>query len=161
MIFAARLFQEKCQEQHRDLFLAFADLTKAFDTANRQLSWSVLSKFGCPTQFLAVLHEYHEGMTTRVQVGGQESEPFFVTVGVKQGCDLAPVIFNLFRVAIALVFHHGISEDNAIAINYRHDSTFDVCSPQPKPPKTFSLSCNMQTMRRCQVTQLTAFKETG
>jgi len=35
-----------------------------------------------------------------------------------------------------------------------------VCSPQPKPPKILSLSCNMRTMRRCQFTQLTIFKET-
>ena len=37
MIFVARLLQEKCREQHRDLFLAFIDLTKAFDTVNRDL----------------------------------------------------------------------------------------------------------------------------
>ena len=32
MIFAARQFQEKCQEQHRDLYTTFVDLTKEFDT---------------------------------------------------------------------------------------------------------------------------------
>jgi len=37
MIFVARLLQEKCREQHRDLFIAFIDLTKAFDTVNRDL----------------------------------------------------------------------------------------------------------------------------
>jgi len=32
MIFVAQLLQEKCPEQSRDLYLAFIDLTKAFDT---------------------------------------------------------------------------------------------------------------------------------
>ena len=45
MIFVARLLQEKCREQHRDLFIAFIDLTKAFDTVNRDLLWKVLGKF--------------------------------------------------------------------------------------------------------------------
>jgi len=41
-----QLLQEKCKEQHRDLHIAFVDLTKAFDTANRSLlqiasSWIV------------------------------------------------------------------------------------------------------------------------
>ena len=34
MIFVARKLKEKCCEQHQDLYLAFVDLTKAFDTVN-------------------------------------------------------------------------------------------------------------------------------
>ena len=51
MMFVARLLQEKCREQHRNLYVAFIDLTKAFDTVNRDLLWMVLSKFGCPPHF--------------------------------------------------------------------------------------------------------------
>ena len=34
MIFTARQLQEKCQEQILDLYMTFADLTKAFDTVS-------------------------------------------------------------------------------------------------------------------------------
>jgi len=44
MIFVARLLQEKCREQSHDLYLAFIDLTKAFDTVNRELLWQILRK---------------------------------------------------------------------------------------------------------------------
>jgi len=54
MIFVARLFQEKCRKQHRHLSIAFIDLTKAFDPANRDLLWRVLDKFGCPQYFLSI-----------------------------------------------------------------------------------------------------------
>jgi len=74
----------KCREQHQSLFLAFIDLTKAFDTVNRDLLWKV-SKFGCPAHFLQMLHAFHNGMPARVRVGGHESDPFDVLVGVKQG----------------------------------------------------------------------------
>ena len=37
MIFVAQLLQEKCREQSRDLYLAFIDLMKAFNTVNREL----------------------------------------------------------------------------------------------------------------------------
>jgi len=42
MIFVARLLQEKCREQNRDLYLVFIDLTKAFDTVNKDLLWNCL-----------------------------------------------------------------------------------------------------------------------
>ena len=42
MIFVAQQLQEKCREQHQDLYLAFVDLTNAFDTVNRDLRWNIL-----------------------------------------------------------------------------------------------------------------------
>ena len=41
---------------------------------------------------------------------GEMSKSFGVNTGVKQGCVLAPVIFNLFPVAVTLVFRHNISQ---------------------------------------------------
>jgi len=37
MIFVSRLLQDKRREQHQSLFLAFIDLTKAFDSQQRPL----------------------------------------------------------------------------------------------------------------------------
>ena len=48
MIFTVRLLQEKCREQNKNLYIAFVDLAKAFDTVNREMLWTVLSKFGSP-----------------------------------------------------------------------------------------------------------------
>ena len=42
MIFTARQLQEKCREQHKDLFMAFVDLYKAFETVQKNLLWDVL-----------------------------------------------------------------------------------------------------------------------
>ena len=86
VIFVARLLQEKCREQNRDMYLAFIDLTKAFDTVNRNLLWKVLNKFGCPPVFLTILQEFYNGMKAKVVIGCRESDPFDVLVGVKQGC---------------------------------------------------------------------------
>ena len=63
MIFVARLLQEKSREQHRDLFIAFIDLAKAFDTVIRDLLWQVLGQFGCPPHFLSILREFHIDMS--------------------------------------------------------------------------------------------------
>ena len=54
MTFVLRLLQEKCREQHRDLLAVFVDLSKAFDTVDRELLWKILGKFGCPAKFVGV-----------------------------------------------------------------------------------------------------------
>ena len=46
MGFSARQVQEKCIEQQMSLYQVFVDLTKAFDTVNRDALWKVLSKLG-------------------------------------------------------------------------------------------------------------------
>jgi len=86
MVFVVRLLQDKCRGQYRDLSIAFIDLTKAFDTVNRDLLWRVLRKFGCPSHFLSILREFHFGMSVRVVQGGEMLESFGANTFVKQGC---------------------------------------------------------------------------
>jgi len=84
MIFVARLLQEKWREQNQSLYLAFIDLTKAFDTVNRELLWNVLTKAGCPPKFISILKAFNNGMFARVKVGGLLSDPFEVKVAKRQ-----------------------------------------------------------------------------
>ena len=49
MIFSIRQLQEKCRDQQMPLYIAFIDLTKAFDFVSRQDLFHLLKKIGCPT----------------------------------------------------------------------------------------------------------------
>ena len=119
MIFVARQLQEKCCEQHQDL--AFVDLTKAFDAVSRDILWNILRKFGFPPTFIAILQQVHTGMCAQVIMAGSLYSRFPVEVGVKQGCVLAPIIFNLFQVAITLVSHRVLQSFDFVGIEYRLD----------------------------------------
>ena len=121
MIFFARQQQEKCREQHQDLYLAFVDLTKAFYTVNRDLLWNILRKFGCPPTFIAILQQFHIGMFAQVVMARSQSSSFPVEVGVKQGSVLAPIIFNLLLAAITLVSHRDLKSSDCVGIEYRLD----------------------------------------
>ena len=55
-------------------------------------------------------------MSARVVQGGEMLKSFGVNTGVKQGCVLAPVIFNLFVGAMILVFRHKIPSADGIRI---------------------------------------------
>ncbi|CAH1259012.1 PKD1L3 [Branchiostoma lanceolatum] len=121
MIFTIRQVQEKCREQHQHLYMVFVDLTKAFDTVNRPLLWEVLRRFGCPDKFLAVMKALHEGAMVRVLGGGGKSDPFEVGTGVRQGCVIAPVIFNLFIAAVMMAAKQHILPEDCISLTYRLD----------------------------------------
>ena len=120
-IFVARQLQEKCSEQHQDLYLAFVDLIKASDTVNRDLLWNILRKFGCPPTFIAILQQFHTCMCAQVVMAGSQSSSFPVEVGVKQGCVQAPIIFNLLLVAITLASHRDLQSYDFVEIEYRLD----------------------------------------
>nr|VZI20073.1 unnamed protein product [Spirometra erinaceieuropaei] len=119
MIFAARQLQEKCQEMRTHLYSTFVDLTKAFDTVNREGLWKIMQEFGCPKRFTQMVRQLHDGMMARVTDNGAVSEAFAVTNGVKQGCVLAPTLFSLMFSAMLMDAYRD--ERPGIHIAYRTD----------------------------------------
>ena len=119
MIFAACQLQEKCMEQHQDLYTTFVNLTKAFDTVRREGLWKIMSKFGCPETFISIVRQFHDGMRACVLDNGDASEAFSVTNGVKQGCVLAPTLFSMmFSAMLTDAFRDS---DIGILIRFRSD----------------------------------------
>ena len=108
MIFAARQLQEKCREQHRDLYTVFVDLIKAFDMVSRSGLWLLLRKFGCTEKFTKILKSLHEGKLSRVNIGGEFSELFPVTNGVRQGTSQAPY-YSIYSTQPCSVKQQGTS----------------------------------------------------
>ena len=96
MIFTIRHLQEKCLEQRKDLFEVFIDLTKTFDTVNRESLWLILGKLSCPEKLISILKLFHHDMKTTLNIGGKLAELFTVGNGVKQGDTLAPKLFALY-----------------------------------------------------------------
>ena len=119
MIFAARHIQEKCIEQNKGLFAVFIELNKAFDSVPREALWLVLEKQGVPKKFLSVLRQFHSGMTGRVCANGAFSDSFGIDTGVKQGCCIAPSLFELYFDAMLGEAFRG--SNFGINIKYRID----------------------------------------
>ena len=94
--FSLQQLQEKCRLQNQDLYLLFIDLTKAFDTVNREGLWLILEKAGCPKHLVNIIRSFHDGMKASVKEGSSTSPPFHCTTGTKQGCIIAPTLFSIF-----------------------------------------------------------------
>ena len=96
MIFSACQVQEKCIEQPVSLYQVFVDVTKAFDTVNRDALWKVLGKLGCPPTFVYMFRELHRDMKAQVAFNGRLSDEISIDNDVKQGDIPAPTLFSIY-----------------------------------------------------------------
>ena len=96
MIFSLRQLQENCRAQKRSLYVAFIDLTMAFDLVSRDGLFKVLERIGCPPKLLTIVGAFHVDMKATVHVDATTSGAFDIRSGVKQGCVLAPTLFGIF-----------------------------------------------------------------
>ena len=96
-LFSLRVLMERAREFRRPLYACFIDLRKAYDSVNRNALWSVLKRcYHLPTKLISIIQALHENSTAAVRAYGKTSQEFAVTTGVRQGCVLAPTLFNLF-----------------------------------------------------------------
>ena len=100
MIICLRQLQEKWIDQDRPLYIVFVDFTKAFDTVRRTGLWQLLRKYRCPEKFTTMIDSLYTGLMVNVRNGGEVSDTFVITNGVKQGCVQAHTIFSIFLSAM-------------------------------------------------------------
>ena len=62
MMFVIRRLQELAQKIRIPLYECFMDLTKAYDSVDRTLLWTVLAHFSVPQNMIFVIRQFHDGM---------------------------------------------------------------------------------------------------
>jgi hypothetical protein len=82
------------------MYAAYVDLSKAFDSVNREALWQLLELRGLSPALLARIKSLYRSCTASVQVKGHTSAPFPITTGVRQGCPMSPLLFNVFIDAV-------------------------------------------------------------
>ena len=104
MMFVVRRLQELGRTSNTSLEVCFIDLAKAYDSVDRVLLWEVLVRFGVPPRMIKVIHMFHDGMRARVELDdGDFSAWFNVCQGLRQGCVLSPLLFNIFFATVIIV----------------------------------------------------------
>ena len=97
MMFVIRRLQKLARKKRIPLYVCFTDLTKAYDSADRTLLWAVLARFGVPQNAISIIRQFHNGMRACVRLDDRVcSEWFAVEQGLRQGCVLAGLLFNIF-----------------------------------------------------------------
>ena len=95
-VFCLRQVMAQSEQRRLPLHMAFVDLKKAFDSVDRGALWQVLRVYGLHEHLIKLIISLHSGTQAAVRLNGTLGPWFDVTRGVRQGCVLAPLLFNVF-----------------------------------------------------------------
>ena len=74
----------------------FIDVRKAYDRVWRDGLWKALWQKGVRGRMWRVLRDYYKKVQSSVRLEGGNTEWFDVSVGVRQGCVISPILFDVF-----------------------------------------------------------------
>ena len=95
-MFTLRALGSACKAYGTCFARAYVDFTKAYDSIDREALWRILELYGVHPKLLQLLQALHDESTAMVRINGKLGPPFKVTAGVRQGCVIAPTLFNIF-----------------------------------------------------------------
>ena len=101
MMFVIRRLQDLARKKRIPLYACFIDLTKAYDSVDRTLLWTVLARLGVPQNMISFIRQFHDSMRACVRLDDRVCSGWFaVEQGLRQGCVFAPLLFNIFFAAV-------------------------------------------------------------
>ena len=90
------LLQKYCHKKNRRLYGCFVDFSKAFDTVPRDILLHKLRQKGIDGRILEIIKTLYHEDSASVKIGKKYSPSFKTNIGVRQGCVLSPLLFNIF-----------------------------------------------------------------
>lgn len=94
-VFVIRRLMESRWEFNRPMTIAFIDFKQAYDSIHRPSMWHIMKELGIPAKLIALVKACYNNTKCAVRCGGKAGEQFDVSNGLKQGCVLSPLLFNL------------------------------------------------------------------
>jgi len=113
-LFSLRRTLEHRHKYKQTTVACFIDFRSAFDSVNRNALWQLLIADGVPTKIVNLIKAYYASTKARVLVGSESTRDFDLTSGVRQGCVLSPMLFN---VAIDYIMRHSLRGYEGVEIS--------------------------------------------
>jgi hypothetical protein len=83
---------------------AFFDIEKAYDCVDREMLFKLLRRYGVNGELVDLIEAMYKDTAGRVAVGTEYSREFAITTGVRQGCLLSCILFDVVMDAVVRQF---------------------------------------------------------
>ena len=94
-IFSLRNIIEQSTEWNAPLCIGFIDFKKAFDSIHHETLWKILRHYGLPQKIVGLFSVLYKSFECSVLMDSTQTYYFPVKSGVRQGCILSPILFNI------------------------------------------------------------------
>lgn len=98
-----------------DAWAIFCDFRKAFDTVDRGFLLALLARLGCGTSFITVVRFLLSHTRARARIGAATSAWYTFEAGVRQGCPLSPLLYNVVGEALSRFVLHTLAAKSRAA----------------------------------------------
>ena len=93
--FVLRSIMEDSRRKRKNLNLVWIDLRDAFGSIPYDTLWIMMERNGLTGRTLDIIQDIYTNSQTRISVDQGQTDPIISQRGVKQGCPLSPILFNL------------------------------------------------------------------
>ena len=154
-VLTTKTLMKKYLSENKKLYFCFVDFRKAYDSIWREALFKKLLGYGVSSNFVSLLRNMHEKTKLSVRLPRSITEFFSSNVGLKQGRNMSPILFNLFVNDINEIFDvrfcHPVSLGNIKLSNLLYADDLILISET----KTGLQSCLDNLQAYCQKWKLT------
>ena len=107
-IFTLRALIEKYSHHHKQkVYACFIDFRKAFDSVWHKGLFHRILSYGIGGKLYDLIKSLYSRSTCAIKLGTNKTDTFSFSRGVRQGCILSPLLFNLFVNELPLSFNQN------------------------------------------------------
>ena len=93
--FSLQSITSDCKRNQKNAFIAWLDLRNAFGSIPHDAIYTTLTHMGFPVPLINLLKTAYDRYTTTICTANGETSPIPIKSGIKQGCPISAILFNL------------------------------------------------------------------
>ena len=118
------------KSQRKHTYVSYIDFSKAYDRVNRAFLWKKLEKLGVYGNMLKCIKSLYSNVSSCVKLSPSQSTDWFnVGSGLRQGCIMSPLCFNIYINDMAVEIKNKckgvcVGDDRVWLLMYADDVVF-------------------------------------
>uniref|UniRef100_A0A2A4JBK9 Reverse transcriptase domain-containing protein n=1 Tax=Heliothis virescens TaxID=7102 RepID=A0A2A4JBK9_HELVI len=114
-LFGYQVLLQRCWDMNQSVYVCFIDYEKAFDRVQHDKLINILRDIGLDHSDLTIIKNLYWHQKARVRVDQVLTDDIDIERGVRQGCILSPLLFNIYAEAI---FAEALEDtDGGVVVN--------------------------------------------